>query len=328
MLMKTSEKILEYLERNNQVMGNELIDYLGITGRAVRKQLKALLEAGLVTKIGTPPKVYYSLAVQEARVTTDNIGDIDQDIIDDIARGFLYISPRGTIHEGWEGFVHWCRERKLDIRKMTLQYEKISDKYDSYKKDGFISGMGKIKATFDDVALDELFYIDFYSMETFGKTRLGQLLLFAKQSQDRKMINNIADIIEPSVLKLIKRYKVDGVGFIPPTVKRELQLMKQIQNRLNLNAKTLSITKIKTPVAVPQKTLNKIEDRIINAKGTMNLDDTGIYNNILLIDDAVGSGATLNEMAKKIRQKGICKGKIVGLAITGSFKGFDIISEV
>jgi DNA-binding transcriptional ArsR family regulator len=328
MLMKTSEKILEYLKRNDQVTGNEFIDYLGITGRAVRKQLKSLLEAGLVTKIGIPPKVYYSLAPQKVQVAADNVGDLNQDIVDNIAKEFFYISPRGTIHEGWEGFTYWCREGKLDIRKMALQYKKASDKYDSYKKDGFISGISKIKATFDDVALDELFYIDFYSMEVFGKTRLGQLLLFAKQSQDRKMINNIADIIEPSVLKLMEQYKVDGVGFIPPTVKRELQLMKQIQNRLNLSTKTLSITKIKTPVAVPQKTLNKIEDRIINAKDTMNLDDTSIYNNILLIDDAVGSGATLNEMAKKIRQKGICKGKIVGLAITGSFKGFDVISEV
>ena len=47
-----------------------------------------------------------------------------------------------------------------------------------------------------------------------------------------------------------------------------------------------------------------------------------------MVDDAVGSGATLNEIAKKIRDRKICKGKIIGLAITGSFKGFDVISEV
>ncbi len=326
--MKTSEKILEYLKQNNKVMGNELIDYLGITGRAVRKQLKSLLEAGQVVKIGTPPRVYYSLSKQETYPSTEVTADLNQNVVKNIEKEFLYISPRGTIHEGWDGFVYWCHERKLAIDKMTVQYEKTSDKYSSYKRGGLIDGMYKLKTSFDDVALDELFYVDFYSMEIFGKTKLGQLLLFAKQSQNRKMINNIADTIQPSVLKLIKKYRIDGVGFIPPTVKRELQLMKQIQNKLNLNVKTLSITKIKTPVAVPQKTLNKIEDRIINARDTINLDDTSIYSNILLIDDAVGSGATLNEMARKIRQKGICKGKIIGLAITGSFKGFDVISEV
>jgi predicted amidophosphoribosyltransferase len=88
------------------------------------------------------------------------------------------------------------------------------------------------------------------------------------------------------------------------------------------------VNKVKTPVAVPQKTLNKIEDRIINARETIVVESNASYSNILLIDDAVGSGSTLNETAKKIRQKGLCKGIIIGLAITGSFKGFEVISEV
>lgn len=56
--------------------------------------------------------------------------------------------------------------------------------------------------------------------------------------------------------------------------------------------------------------------------------DNSQHGNILLIDDAVGSGSTLNETARQIREKGICNDKIIGLAITGSFKGFDVISEV
>ena len=45
-----------------------------------------------------------------------------------------------------------------------------------------------------------------------------------------------------------------------------------------------------------------------------------IYQNIALL--------YINELGYQIREKGICDGKIIGLAITGSFKGFDIISEV
>jgi predicted amidophosphoribosyltransferase len=51
------------------------------------------------------------------------------------------------------------------------------------------------------------------------------------------------------------------------------------------------------------------------------------YNRILIIDDAIGSGATINEIAIKIREKGIAK-EIIGLAITGSYKGFEVISEL
>ena len=104
--------------------------------------------------------------------------------------------------------------------------------------------------------------------------------------------------------------------------------MKQLQRRLDLGLRTVGLIKLKTPIIVPQKTLTKIEDRIINAKETIEIDSQWSCNNILLIDDAVGSGSTLNETAKKFRQKGICRGKIIGLAITGSFKGFEVISEV
>ena len=48
---------------------------------------------------------------------------------------------------------------------------------------------------------------------------------------------------------------------------------------------------------------------------------------MLLIDDALGSGATLNETAQKIKSQRLAE-TVIGLAITGSFSGFEIISEV
>ena len=48
---------------------------------------------------------------------------------------------------------------------------------------------------------------------------------------------------------------------------------------------------------------------------------------ILIIDDAIGSGATINEIAVKIKDKKLAN-KITGLAITGSYKGFEVISEL
>jgi hypothetical protein len=46
-----------------------------------------------------------------------------------------------------------------------------------------------------------------------------------------------------------------------------------------------------------------------------------------LIDDAVGSGSTFNQIAGKIKYKGVAR-KITGLALVGSFKGFDVITDV
>ena len=41
----------------------------------------------------------------------------------------------------------------------------------------------------------------------------------------------------------------------------------------------------------------------------------------------MGSGATLNQIAGKIKSKNIAK-RITGLSIVGSFNGFDVITDI
>jgi hypothetical protein len=41
----------------------------------------------------------------------------------------------------------------------------------------------------------------------------------------------------------------------------------------------------------------------------------------------VGSGATMNEIALKLKDQYLAK-EVFGLAITGSYKGFEVISEL
>lgn len=60
--MKTAEKIINYIKKNSQASGRELADYLELSDRAVRKQFAALLEKGILEKVGKPPKVLYLLS--------------------------------------------------------------------------------------------------------------------------------------------------------------------------------------------------------------------------------------------------------------------------
>ena len=323
----TSKKILKYIKEREHVTANELVDYLDISRQALFKHhLSKMIEDKTLIKIGSSPKVFYSLgdAIENSQKEIELSDDV-QKVIND---NYLTITPSGEKKEGIDGFVYWCEKNKLPVEKTADEYLTVISKYNKYKKDGLINGLSKLKKSFEKVGLDEVYYLDFYSVERFGKTKLGQLLLYAKQSQNKILMKSIVSEIKPSISNLIKKFKIDGVGFIPPTVKREVQLMKVIEKGLDLNAKKIKISKIKTAVAVPQKTLNKIVDRIENAKNTIVVEENSKFKNILLIDDAVGSGATLNETAKKIRDRKICNGKIIGLALTGSFNGFDVISEV
>jgi len=321
---KTSYKILEYIKQKGQASGNELTNHFDITSRAIRKQLSSLLNEGKIYKIGRPPKVFYLLAEDKIKKEDNTVDEKTRKIIDE---NFLNITPSGERQEGFEGFINWCLKRKDPLEKTAKEYVDTLKKYKRYKKDGLINGMHKLKGTFPDTAVDKLFYLDFYSIERFGKTKLGQLLLYAKQSQNRGLIKELVDQIRPQIEELIMKYKIEAVGFIPPTVKREIQLMRELERQLHLTNPKVSLVKVKTPVIVPQKTLNKLEDRIENAKRTIMVDDTKKFKTVLLIDDALGSGATINETAKKIKNQGLAD-TIIGLAITGSFSGFEVISEV
>lgn len=326
MKTNTSERIIKYISIKKRVTAKELVDHFGISRQAIFKyHLSKLLKSGAVSKVGRPPKVFYGPAGKTMDKKRYEILPIIKSLIE---KRFIEITPAGEIEKGWDAFINWCTKRELDILKSAKDYANIIKKYDSIRKDGLLDGMRKMKNTFPKVYLDRLFYLDFYSIERFGKTKLGKTLLYAKQSQNKMMIKELTGEIRPNIKRLVKKYKVDMVGFIPPTVKREVQFMRELENNLDLKISQIDITKIKTPIIVPQKTLSKLEDRVENARTTFVVGDKTVCKNILLIDDAVGSGATLNEIAGQIKEKKVCKGKIIGLAITGSIKGFDVISEV
>jgi len=321
---KTSDKILRYIEAKGQASGNELADYLMITPRGVRKHLNNLLAEGKLSKIGKPPKVFYLLAEKEEETEASQLDSETERIINE---NFIVITPAGIKKEGLDGFRYWCDRQKLPLVKTASEYRQTLGKYARYKKDGLIDGKYKIKHTFNQVFMDKVFYLDFYSIERFGKTKLGQMLLYAKQSQDKILIRELVEQIKPKIISLIERLRIDAVGYIPPTVKREVQFMKELQRHLNLSVPVVNLIKVKTPVAVPQKTLNKLEDRVENARSTIIVNETRKYRTVLLLDDALGSGATLNETARQIKEQDLAQ-TIIGLAITGSFSGFEVISEV
>lgn len=320
--MKTSEKIIEYIKENQQASGVELSDLLGITDRAVRKQLKSLVEQGLLEKIGTPPKVFYRVST----LTTHQDIELDKEDTTLLDAHFYNITPHGKELVGKNGFITWCSERGFDTKKKSKEFVSITKKYQKLKKHDLLNATSKLKKTFTKGA-DELYYYDFYSVEIFGKTKMGQKLLYAKQSENKKLMKELAKAIRPSLLDLIERKSIDAVAYVQPTVPRQIQFMKVLEKELGLPLPRIKISKVTADIRVPQKTLKKLADRIENANTTFVVEGNNSFKNILLIDDAVGSGASINQLAQKIKDRGIAR-KVIGFAITGSLNDFDVISEV
>jgi hypoxanthine phosphoribosyltransferase len=108
-----------------------------------------------------------------------------------------------------------------------------------------------------------------------------------------------------------------------------VQFLDVLRSNLNLKIPELVAMKVMGSTRIAQKTLRRLEDRIINAKQTIAVNPRQLIDsNVLIIDDAAGSGATLNEIAKKVKNISSKKIKVIGYSVVGSFKGFDVISEV
>ncbi len=329
--MNTKDKILELLRQKTEVSVHEMTDDLTISRQMIHRALKQLIASNKVVKIGKPPKVFYRLNITQPNKNEPVSDAIDESIarINFIEEHFVQITETGNRLNGLEGFIHWCKKRNQPVAKTFKEYIKTRKKYLRYfNRNGLIDGTDRLKSTkgFEKVNLKKLYYADFYAIERFEKTKLGQYVLYAKQGQNREIITEIARVIEDKIQKIIKTHSIDAVGYIPHTVQREVQLMKQLEGILSINLPIILIEKVKTDVIVPQKTLSKLEDRIANARHNMVVPERRRFKNVLLIDDAVGSGATLNETAGKMLDREVAKATF-GFAVTGSFKGFDVISE-
>ena len=324
MITDTAERILAYIKQKNEATPKEIVQFIGFGAPAVFRQIKKLLEKGLIKKVGKAPRVFYVQAEPEHLPPIKLSKETDKIVNSEYA----IFTPLGKMLCGTEGFAYWCEKHNLPLEKTATEFVSIIKKYNSFKDGGLIEATDKFAKTFSDHAPDRVFYLDFYSRERFGKTKLGLLVLYAKQSQSLRLIQEIYHLIDEKIRKIIVDNNIDAVGFIPPTISRKVQLMKELERMFNFSLPRLNIVKAVVDIPIPQKSLASIGDRIQNANETIFVNDERRFNNILLIDDAVGSGATLDQTAKKIRAKNLCAGKIICLAIVGSFNGFDVIQEV
>ena len=327
--MTVKTRILGLFERSRELTVKEITDKLGASKQMIHNVLRQLVDDHVIEKLGRTPKTVYRVA-QKKLSEDDPAYDVSDDKKEFLKKNFLAVTETGNLLEGIEAFDNWCKQRKLPLQKTISEFIQTKNKYSPYyDKSGNVYGLEKLKNTkgYDKIWLDDLCYLDFYAIERFGKTRLGTLLHYAKQGQNKFLMDLMMNEIAARMRSFVEMHKADAVAFVPPTIRRELQLMKFMQTRLNFSFPVIDIKKLSGIIPVPQKSLAKLDERIRNAENTFAVTDPRRFKNVVLIDDAVGSGATINQLAGKMKAKETAR-KVTGLAVVGSFKGFDVITDV
>ena len=315
----TQKQILLFIEKHGDATVKKLVEEFSISREMIHRHLKMLCAENKIKKIGSAPRVFYIPVRKEKKIVA-----LQSDILHE---HWLEILPNGEFLCGEEGFVQWCEQRKVDIFEKSVEYETMFHKKEAFKKHGLIDATQKIITSFDINYLEKIWYVDFYSWEIFGKTMLGKLILYAKQNSDEKLMKWVSELIEKPIKSLLEREKFDMVVMIPHSVPRKKDFLATTVKFLHLELGAQRIfAKVFAQHAVAQKTLKSKVERQMNAEETLFLKDDSILKKVLLLDDACGSGATLNIAAQKIKRK-FPNTKVYGLTFVGSMNGFEVIAE-
>ena len=332
MITNTRDRIVEYVTKNRQARVHDLVGFLGLSHVAVHKQLKALVNSGVLQKAGKPPLVFYTLvSKREPSHAKPLLPKAVQSVID---ANFLSITPEGKLLYGISGFTYWANlyQKNQPLLHLAQKYVKILEQKKEYTaREGWIDSTVKLKSAFPKCYVNHLLYQDIYSYPLFGRTKLAKFVMHAKQAENKKIIDQIAILAKPFVERIIKRFDINAVGFIPPTVPRPLQFMDELERKLNLALPKIDLVKIMAgDILVPQKTLAKLEERVINARSSIYLHHIAEppFSNVLLIDDVAGSGASFNETARKLKGIKIGYNRIIAFALVGNIKGYDVIRQM
>ena len=328
----TKDRIIEYIANKEQARVDDLVKFLRLSNVAIHRQLKKLVGEGILRKAGRPPLVFYTL-VPKPDNSIHAKKPLPDDIEEAIEVNFLSITPEGKLLYGVAGFLYWANlyQKNKPLLSLGLEYMKILRKKKEYTTgDGWIDATEKLTGTFGESDVNHLLYQDIYSYPMFGRTKLAKLVMHAKQAENKSMIDQVAHIAKPVIERIIKKFDINAVGFVPPTVPRRLQFMDALEEKLNLPLPKIDLVKvIAGDIPIPQKTLAKLEERIINARSSIFLRRTEqSYPNVLLVDDVVGSGASFNETARKLKAVKIGHNFIVAFALVGNMKGYDVIRQM
>ncbi len=329
--------ILDCLTGNKVLSPSEIGDILGKSKVIVHRYLKELISQWKVKKIWTGSHVKYTLLWNKAKENSwkqqkDIFIDLPYEQLEIIEQTFYKFTESSTLLMWVKWFIERCNARNMDIEEKAKQFVKIKLHIDKMKnKCGLLEATQAFKNNVSHLYLDHVYYADQYNWMEFGRGKLAELTFYAKQSQNKQLINQAIEMILLQIQCIIQHSGIDAIAIIPPSIPRIHQLLKILHNKLKgYHIPFIPLVKYSpSKIPVPQKSLKSREQRIRNAKETILVNEirTMPYKKILLIDDFVWSGSTLNETAHKLKELWIKQ--VIWFSFVGNTNlSYDVINEI
>lgn len=333
----TLQKILRVLADGERYKPSIIAKSADISRPTANKYLKKLLEEDKILKQGKGSHVTYAIAdssfiPENSLPSAQEVHDFDYEQSVLLDQYFLKYTADGGIQRGVSGFLARCEQRNFNPYDQYARYAKIVDTLESLRTPcGMLDATDEFIKHVDIPAMGKIYYADQYKLNEFGRSKLAEMAFFGKQTQHVILMQDVMEQIYRKIECLIKTLDIDALAFTPPSISRKHQIL----DFLDIKMEHISLPRINLvkdypgDIVTPQKALKKREQRKMNARKSIYVydDTTKNYNTVLLIDDFVGSGSTLNETAKKLKKEGVKT--VIGFAIVGNLDlSYDVINEV
>ena len=155
------------------------------------------------------------------------------------------------------------------------------------------------------------------------------MFFLLKQHQNKQQLKSLISLFYRNLEYLLTAFDINTIALIPSSISHKVQILDLVDQLLDPSIPHIPLTKYSSSkILIPQKSLKRPEERIKNAKNTIFIRGEHIdYHTVLLIDDFVGSGATLNETAIKLKTAWVKK--IIGFAFFGNLDlKYEVINEM
>ena len=322
----TKSKIVEFIKNKWPVSVKQIKERFDIFATIIHRHLKTLIDDGILTKIGKTPNILYMIAKQKS----DEIflWYEDREWLD---QNYYNYDSDGNVLFWYEWFVSRCQARNFNIQDQCNKYKSIFSYMKKKKNEiGLINWKKYLTDKLWKIFVNELYFVDPYQIWHFGRSKLWTITFYAKQSQNKDLIKQVIHIIKYPILSYIKQKNIDAVCFVPPSIKRWIQLMTEIKKWLKIDLPEIKLIKMfPSWIIIPQKSLKSMEQRKKNAENTIFINpNQKSYNTILLIDDFMWSGATINSCAKKLINAKLAK-KVNAISLLWNVNTeYDVINEI
>lgn len=330
----TYRRVVDLLENIEIIWATEISNRLWLSRVIVHKILKRLLEENKVEKIWKWAHTKYKSLIfswNKEEITFDDliINYKTKKFFDD---NFYKFDSDWKILKWFDWFKYWLKDRNFDLNKSIKNYKKIYNYIEKLENNCWLLDATDIfNKKFEKNYMKKVFYAWEYSFMEFWRSKLAEITFFAKQSQNKNLINYSIDEIFYKIECLIKTENIDCIAIIPWSIDRKNQLLWILKNRLkDFQIDFLNIIKYyPNNISIPQKSIKSKSWRLKNASNTIFVNDEKVkkYSKILLIDDFVWSGATLNITAKKINE--LWWKNIIWFAFVWSLDlSYEVINEI